>query len=141
MPNETTVGVGDEQLRISSPDKLLFPRQGWTKLDVVNHFVQVAEGALRAVFGRPTRLKRYMESVDVDPIYHKRAEPNSPFETVEVKFPSQRPGLMNVPRTEIDVIRLIQRGCLDLHPWPVRAEKTDQPDELRFDLDPTPGFT
>jgi hypothetical protein len=48
---------------------------------------------------------------------------------------------MNVPRTEVDVIRLIQRGCLDLHPWPVRAEDTDHPDELRFDLDPTPGFT
>ncbi|HEY7584232.1 MAG TPA: DNA primase small subunit domain-containing protein [Acidimicrobiia bacterium] len=141
MPSETTVEVGEEKVRISSPDKLLFPRQGWTKLDVVNHFVQVAKGALRAVFGRPTMLKRYMESVEVDPIYHKRAEPNSPFETVEVKFPSQRPGLMNVPRTEVDVVRLIQRGCLDLHPWPVRAEDTDHPDELRFDLDPTPGFT
>jgi hypothetical protein len=47
---------------------------------------------------------------------------------------------MNVPRSEVDVVRLIQRGCLDLHPWPVRAENTDAPDELRFDLDPTPGF-
>ncbi len=140
MASETTVEVAGEPVRISSPDKRLFPRQGWTKLDVVNHFVQVAQGALRGVFGRPTMLKRYMESVEVDPIYHKRAEPNSQFETVEVKFPSQRPGLMNVPRTEVDVIRLIQRGCLDLHPWPARAEDTDHPDELRFDLDPTPGF-
>jgi DNA ligase D-like protein (predicted polymerase) len=140
MPSETTVEVAGEPVRISSPDKPLFPDQGWTKLDVVNHFVQVAEGALRGVYGRPTMLKRYMESVKVDPIYHKRAEPNSPFETVEVKFPSQRPGFMNVPRSEVDVVRLIQRGCLDLHPWPVRAENTDAPDELRFDLDPTPGF-
>ena len=140
MPSETTVEVGGEAVRISSPDKLLFPRQGWTKLDVVNHFVQVADGALRGVFGRPTMLKRFMESVEVDPIYHKRADANSQFETVEVKFPSQRPGRMNVPRTEVDVVKLIQRGCLDLHPWPVRAEDTDSPDELRFDLDPTPGF-
>ena len=140
MPSETTVQVGDEAVRISSPDKMLFPRQGWTKLDVVNHFVGVAAGALRGVYGRPTMLKRFMESVEVDPIYHKRAEANSQFETVEVKFPSQRPGRMNVPRTEVDVIKLIQRGCLDLHPWPVRAEDTDSPDELRFDLDPTPGF-
>jgi|GEM_PF-364463 len=140
MATETTVEVGGEPIRISSPDKRLFPQQGWTKLNVVNHFVQVAEGALRGVFGRPTMLKRFMESVEVDPIYHKRAEANSPFETVEITFPSQRPGLMNVPRTEVDVIRLIQRGCLDLHPWPVRAEDTDRPDELRFDLDPTPGF-
>ena len=141
MSDETTVEVGGENIRISSPTKLLFPKQGWTKLDVVNHFLVVAEGACRAIFGRPTMLKRYMENVDVDPIYHKRAEANSPFETVEIRFPSQRPGLMNVPRTEIDVIRLVQRGCLDFHPWPVRAEDIDHPDELRIDFDPTPGYT
>jgi DNA ligase D-like protein (predicted polymerase) len=138
--DETTVTIGGEDLRISSPGKLLFPRQGWTKLDVVHHFLTVAPGALRGIYGRPTMLKRYMESVDVDPIYHKRAEKNSPFETVQITFPSQRPGMMNVPRTEVDVIRLVQRGCLDFHPWPVRAEDIDHPDELRIDFDPTPGY-
>lgn len=140
MSDETTVTIGGEALRISSPGKLLFPRQGWTKLDVVHHFLVVAPGALRGIYGRPTMLKRYMESVEVDPIYHKRAEKNSPFETVQITFPSQRPGMMNVPRTESDVIRLVQRGCLDFHPWPVRAEDIDHPDELRIDFDPTPGY-
>ena len=140
MSDETTVNLGGEDLRISSPGKLLFPKQGWTKLDVVQHFLAVAPGALRGIYGRPTMLKRYMESVEVDPIYHKRAERNSPFETVQITFPSQRPGMMNVPRTELDVIRLVQRGCLDFHPWPVRAEDIDHPDELRIDLDPTPGY-
>ncbi len=141
MSDETTVEVGGESIRISSPGKPLFPQQGWTKLDVVEHFLVVAEGACRGIFGRPTMLKRYMENVNVDPIYHKRAEARSPFETVEIRFPSQRPGLMNVPRSEADVIRLVQRGCLDFHPWPVRAEDIDHPDELRIDLDPTPGYT
>jgi DNA ligase D-like protein (predicted polymerase) len=140
VPDETWVEIEDEQVRITSPGKVLFPKQGWTKLDVVNHFLVVAEGALRGIFGRPTMLKRYMESVDIDPIYHKRADRNSRFETVEIRFPSQRPGTMNVPRSQADVIRLVQLGCLDFHPWPVRAEDIDHPDELRIDLDPTPGF-
>ncbi|MGQ0848689.1 MAG: non-homologous end-joining DNA ligase LigD [Actinomycetota bacterium] len=138
--DETSVEMGGESVRITSPGKLIFPRQGWTKLDVVKHFLTVAEGALRGIYGRPTMLKRYLENVDVPPVYHKRAEVNTPFETVSIRFPSQRPGVMNVPRTQADVIRLAQRGCLDFHPWPARAEDTDHPDELRIDLDPTPGY-
>lgn len=137
---ETTVEVGGEAVRISSPDRVVFPDRGWTKLDVVHHFVTVATGALRGISGRPTMMKRYMDNVTVDPVYNKRASKNTPFETADIRFPSQRPGKMNVPRTEADVIRFIQLGCLDFHPWPVRAEDIDHPDELRFDLDPTEGF-
>ncbi|MDH3426007.1 MAG: hypothetical protein OEM22_04970, partial [Acidimicrobiia bacterium] len=60
------------------------------------------------------------------------------FETVEITFPSQRPGRMRVPRSEGDIIRMAQLNCLDLNPWTVRAEDIDHPDELRIDLDPTP---
>ncbi len=141
MSEHTTVNVGGEEVRISSPGRVVFPDRGWTKLDVVRHFVMVAEGAARGVYGRPTMLKRYMKDVTVDPIYHKRASKNTPLETVQIRFPSQRPGRMNVPRSEADVVRLAQLGCLDFHPWPVRAEDTDHPDELRFDFDPTPGVT
>ena len=141
MSDHTTVVVGGEEIRISSPGRVIFPEQGWTKLDVVNHFVQVAEGAARGISGRPTMLKRYMNDVTVTPIYHKRASKNTPFETADIRFPSQRPGRMNVPRTKADVVRLAQLGCLDFHPWPVRAEDIDHPDELRFDFDPTPGIT
>lgn len=141
MSDHTIVTVGGEEVRISSPDRVVFPEQGWTKMDVVDHFVRVAEGAARGISGRPTMLKRYMKDVTVPPIYHKRASKNTPFETADIRFPSQRPGRMNVPRTEADVVRLAQLGCLDFHPWPVRAEDIDHPDELRFDFDPTPGIT
>lgn len=138
--DETTVEVDGDQIRITSPARVVFPRRGWTKLDVVRHFLVCADGALRGIYGRPTMLKRYMQDVDADPVYHKRAGEGSPFETVEIRFPSQRPGRMNVPRSKADVIRLVQLGCLDFHPWPVRAEDPDHPDELRLDLDPTPGY-
>jgi bifunctional non-homologous end joining protein LigD len=136
----TAVTIGGEEIRISSPSRVVFPDRGWTKLDVVEHFLVCAEGALRGIRRRPTMLKRYMKGVDGPPVYHKRADENTPFDTVQVRFPSQRPGRMNVPRTEVDVIRLVQLGCLDFHPWPVRAEDIDHPDEMRFDFDPSPGF-
>ena len=141
MSDHTTVTVDGEHVRISSPGRVVFPKQGWTKLDVVRHFIVVSEGAARGISRRPTMFKRYMDTVDSDPIYQKRASKGTPFDTVQIRFPSQRPGRMNVPRSEADVVRLAQLGCLDFHPWPVRAEDTDHPDELRFDLDPTPGVT
>ena len=139
MSDHTTVTVDGEEVRISSPGRVVFPTQGWTKLDLIEHFVRVAPGAARGISRRPTMLKRYMQNVTVDPIYHKRASKNSPFDTIQIRFPSQRPGRMNVPRTGADVVRLAQLGCLDFHPWPVRSEDIDHPDELRFDFDPTPG--
>jgi len=141
MADHITVIVGDEEIRISSPERIVFPERGWTKLDVVNHFVAVGEGAARGIRDRPTMLKRYLKGIDQPPIYHKRADKNTPFDTVQIRFPSQRPGRMNVPRTAVDVVRLAQLGCLDFHPWPVRDSDTDHPDELRFDFDPTPGVT
>jgi len=140
MADHITVEVADEEVRVSSPDRVVFPDHGWTKGDVVEHFVMVAEGAARGITRRPTMLKRYMQDVTIDPIYHKRASKNTPFDTVQIRFPSQRPGRMNVPVTPADVIRLVQLGCLDFHPWPVRADDIDHPDELRFDFDPTEGF-
>lgn len=140
MADHITVEVGGEEVRVSSPDRVVFPEHGWTKLDLINHFVLVAEGAARGITRRPTMLKRYMKDVTVDPIYHKRASKNTPFETVQIRFPSQRPGRMNVPVSQADVVRLAQLGCLDFHPWPVRSDDIDHPDELRFDFDPTDGF-
>jgi bifunctional non-homologous end joining protein LigD len=141
MSDHAIVVVDGEEIRISSPDRVVFPERGWTKLDVINHFVAVGEGAARGIRDRPTMLKRYMKGIGEDPIYHKRASKNTPFDTVQIRFPSQRPGRMNVPRTPADVVRLAQLGCLDFHPWPVRDNDTDHPDELRFDFDPTPGIT
>jgi bifunctional non-homologous end joining protein LigD len=138
--DETAVEVAGETIRISSPGRVVFPDRGWTKMQVVDHFLTVAEGAARGISDRPTMLKRYMRGVGEDPVYHKRAAANTPFKTVPMRFPSQRPGVMNVPMGEADVIRLVQLGCLDFHPWPVRSTDLDYPDELRVDFDPTPGF-
>ncbi|HLV89718.1 MAG TPA: DNA primase small subunit domain-containing protein [Acidimicrobiia bacterium] len=140
MADHVEVEVDGEKIRVSSPNRVVFPDRGWTKLDVVEHFVTVLPGAFRAVRDRPTMLKRYLQGVGTDPIYQKRAKPGDPFDTVQIRFPSQRPGRMNVPRKPADVVRLAQLGCLDFHPWPVRAGDTDHPDELRLDFDPTPGF-
>ena len=140
MADHVIVSVNGDEVRVSSPERVVFPEQGWTKKDVVDHFALVASGAFRGIARRPTMLKRYMKDVTVDPIYHKRASKNTPFDTVQIRFPSQRPGRMNVPTKPGDVVRLAQLGCLDFHPWPVRADDIDHPDELRFDFDPTPGF-
>ncbi len=138
--DHTTVTVDGEDIRITSPGRVVFPDRGWTKFDVVTHFLGCVDGALRGIRDRPTMLKRYLKGVDHPPVYQKRAPANTPFDTVDIRFPSQRPGRMIVPRRRPDVIRLAQLGCLDVHPWPVRASDLDRPDELRFDFDPTPGF-
>lgn len=137
---DVTVEIEGAPIRITSAERIVFPDQGWTKLAVVEHFLLCADAALRGVFGRPTMLKRYMKGVAEPPVYQKRAPDESPFETAMIRFPSQRPGRMIIPRTTTDIIRLAQLGCLDFHPWPAKVEDLDHPDEWRIDFDPTPGF-
>lgn len=137
--DETHVVVDGVELRISSPAKLMFPQQGWTKLDLVHHYLACHAGALRGVFGRPTVLKRWNSGVQGEPVFQKRAPQTDPdHEFATVRFPSGRSARMFVPRRAVDVVWLAQQNCLDLNPWPVRAEDLDRPDELRIDLDPTP---
>jgi bifunctional non-homologous end joining protein LigD len=138
--DETTVDVGGVEVRISSPSKVLFPEQGWTKLDLVEHVVTCHEGALRGVRGRPTVLKRWNSGVGGEPVFQKRAPKTDPaHEFATIRFPSGRSADMFVPRRGADVVWLAQQNCIDLNPWPVRAEDLEHPDELRIDLDPTPG--
>ncbi len=137
---ETHVEADGVRVRISSPSKIMFPEQGWTKLEVVEHFLVCWPGALRGVAGRPTVLKRFNQGVDADPVFQKRARSSDPaHEMATVRFPSGRSADMFVPRRAADVIWLVQQNCIDLNPWPVRAADLDHPDELRVDLDPTPG--
>ena len=117
----------------------MFPDDGWTKMDVVEHYVMCVEGAFRGVRDRPTMMKRWPQGVAEDPFYQKRASAKSTMDTVAIRFPSQRPGRMAVPRDRGDVVYMAQLNCLDLNPWPVRADDIDHPDELRIDLDPTDG--
>ncbi len=134
---EIHVVAGDRDIRISSPDKVMFPDRGWTKLDVVEHFLMCSEGALRGVANRPTMLKRWNAGVGADPVYVKR--PKQARTVVDVRFPSARPGRMFLPLDEGDVVWMAQQNCIDLNPWNARADDLDHPDELRIDLDPTDG--
>ncbi|NNF65848.1 MAG: ATP-dependent DNA ligase [Acidimicrobiia bacterium] len=131
------IDIAGETLEVSSPGKVMFPARGWTKLEVIQHFVTCADGALAGVFGRPTLLKRWPRGVGQPPFFQKRA-PKSAGERVTVSFPSGRTAEYFVPRTPYDVAWMAQLNCVDLNPWPTRVEHLENSDELRIDLDPTP---
>jgi bifunctional non-homologous end joining protein LigD len=136
--DEVFVEAGGREIRISSAHKVMFPEQGWTKLDVVEHYLMCAPGALRGVYNRPSLLKRWNRGVAEQPLFVKR--PKNVRNLVDVRFPSARPGRMFAPRDEGDVIWMAQMNCIDLNPWNARADDLEHPDELRIDLDPTDDY-
>ncbi len=141
---ETPDGV--RAVRLSNPDKVYFPglgEHGGTKRDLVNYWLAVAEGALRAVGERPTVLKRHPGGVTSEAIYQKRVPESRPpwLETVQVAFPSGRTALELCPVDAAHLVWAASYGVIDLHPWPSRRPDVERPDELRVDLDPMPGAT
>src|SRR5690606_22549633 len=135
------VQVEGREVAVSNPHKPLFPEAGHTKLDLVQYYLAVAAGALRAAGGRPNMLVRYPNGIDGEFFYQKRAPKNRPdwIDVVELRFPSGRAAEEVVPRDAAALVWLANLACLELHPHPVRAEELDHPDELRVDLDPVPG--
>jgi bifunctional non-homologous end joining protein LigD len=133
--------VAGREVTITNPDKVFFPRAGHTKLDLVRYYLSVADGALRGVAGRPMALKRYPNGTEGEFFFQKRAPQSRPewIETVELSFPSGRTAHEIVVRDEAQLAWVINLGCIDLNPHPVRADDLDHPDELRVDLDPVPG--
>jgi DNA ligase D-like protein (predicted polymerase) len=126
---------------ITNPAKVFFPRTGHTKLDLVRYYLRCGEAALRGVRGRPMAMKRYVNGVEGEAFYQKRAPENRPdwIDTVELKYPSGRSAHEIVVQDPADLAWLVNLGCVDLHPHPVRADDLVHPDELRVDLDPIPG--
>jgi len=137
----TVLLVDGHEVAVSNPDKLLFPEAGLTKLDLVNYYVAVAEGALRGAGGRPCVLVRYPDGVGGEFFFQKRAPANRPewVEVSTIRFPSGRTAEEVVPRDAATLAWMANLGCLELHPHPVRADDLEHPDELRVDLDPVPG--
>ncbi len=133
--------VGGRRVAISNPDKVFFPGPGFTKLDLVRYYLAVADGALRGAGGRPMALKRYVNGADGEFFFQKRAPRARPawVDTVELAFPSGRTASEIVVRDAAQLCWVVNLGCIDLNPHPVRAEDLDHPDELRVDLDPGPG--
>jgi DNA ligase D-like protein (predicted polymerase) len=133
--------VAGRRIAISNPRKVLFPKRGYSKLDVVRYYLAVADGALRGAGGRPNMLVRYPDGVEGEFFYQKRAPKARPdwIEVVALRFPSGRSAEEIVPRDAAALAWMANLGCLELHPHPVRAGDLEHPDELRVDLDPVPG--
>jgi bifunctional non-homologous end joining protein LigD len=142
MPKRVEVlQVAGREVTITNPDKVYFPAAGHTKLDLVQYYVAVADGALRGVVGRPMALKRFVNGADGEFFFQKRAPENRPewLRTVELSFPSGRTADEIVVEDAAGLAWIVNLGCIDLNPHPVRADDLDHPDELRVDLDPVPG--
>ena len=137
-----TRSIGGVEVTISNPAKVLFPKPKYTKLDLANYYLAVADGALRGAGGRPNMLVRFPNGIGAESFYQKRAPESRPpwIEVVTLRFPSGRTADEVVPRTPASLAWLANLACLELHPHPVRAEDLDHPDELRVDLDPVPGI-
>src|ERR671924_603468 len=133
--------VAGHSVTVTNPDKVFFPRTGHTKMDLVRYYLAVADGALRGVHGRPMALKRYVHGAEGEFFFQKRAPESRPewIETVELAFPSGRTAHEIVVRDAAQLTWIVNLGCIDLNPHPVRAEDLDHPDELRIDLDPVSG--
>jgi DNA ligase D-like protein (predicted polymerase) len=140
-PRPEVLTIDGRDVEISNPGKVFFPATGHTKLDLVHYYLAVAEGAVRGVSGRPMALKRFVNGADGDFFFQKRAPENRPtwIETVTLSFPSGRTADEIVVRNAAQLAWIVNLGCIDLNPHPVRAEDLDHPDELRIDLDPVPG--
>ena len=135
--------VAGREVVITNPDKVFFPQAGHTKLDLARYYAAVAEGALRGIAGRPIVLKRYVDGAEGEPFFQKRAPERHPewVETVELQFPSGRTAREIVVRDAAQLLWIVNLGCIDLNPHPVRADDLEHPDELRVDLDPGPGVS
>jgi DNA ligase D len=153
----TMLDAGGRELRVSSPDRVIFPATERTveitKVEVVEYYLAVEDGIMRALRDRPTTLERWTKGVHPDPVvstrergggdafFQKRVPKGAPdyVETARIQFPSGRHADEICP-TEIAVVGwCAQMGTITFHPWPVRSADVDHPDELRLDLDPQPG--
>jgi len=136
------LSVAGREVAITNPNKVLFPDAGITKLELVQYYLAVADGALRGSGDRPNVLVRRPNGLGGEMFYQKRAPDSRPdwIEVVQLKFPSGRTAEEVVPRDAAALAWLANLACFELHPHPVRADDLDHPDELRVDLDPMPGI-
>jgi DNA ligase D len=136
------VEVAGHTVRLTSPDKVYFPRRGYTKQDVFAYYLAVGDGIMRALRDRPTTLQRFPDGIEGEMFFQKRIPTRGvpPWvRTAKIKFPSGRSADELCPADLAHVAWAAQMGTIVFHPWPVRGGDVDRPDELRIDLDPQPG--
>ncbi len=136
------LSIEGQEVRVTNPDKPYFSRQTkLTKLDLVRYYLSVGPGALAGIRDRPVVLKRFVNGAEGEAFYQKRAPANRPpwLRTVTLSFPSGRTAEEIVVDDAAGLAWIVNLGCIELHPHPVRSGDLDHPDELRIDLDPVPG--
>jgi DNA ligase D-like protein (predicted polymerase) len=134
--------LGGREVEITHPHKPYFSVQAKvSKLDLVRYYLSVAPGALAGVQDRPIVLKRFVDGAEGEAFYQKRAPEKRPdwLRTVTLSFPSGRTAEEVVVDDTAGLAWIVNLGCIELHPHPVRSADLDHPDELRIDLDPVPG--
>jgi DNA ligase D len=133
--------VGGRTVKVTNPGKVYFAERGETKLDHVQYYVAVGEGIVRALYERPTQLKRHPGGAEGEAIYQKRVPEKRPdwIEVARVTFPSGRHADELCVTEVAHVAWAANLGTIDFHPWPSRRAHVDNPDELRIDVDPQPG--
>lgn len=134
--------IAGHNVRVSHPDKLYFAKETrLTKIDLVRYYLAIAPGALAGIRDRPIVLKRFVNGAEAEPFYQKRAPSDRPewLRTVTLSFPSGRTAEEVVVDDAAGLAWIVNLGCIELHPHPVRSVDLDHPDELRIDLDPGPG--
>ena len=128
--------IAGREVQITNPDKVFFPVAGYTKGDLLDYYLAVAEGAVRAVANRPMALKRFVHGAEGEAFFQKRAPANRPpwIDTAVLSFPSGRTAEETVVHDAAQLAWVVNLGCIDLNPHPVRSDDLDHPDELRIDL-------
>jgi DNA ligase D len=135
------IEVGPHTVRVTNPDRVYFPKTGWTKRDLVDYYLSVGDGIVRALYERPCMMHRFPEGLAGDKVHQKRVPHGAPpwLETVRLTFPRWNRTADELCVTELaSVIWAVQMSTVEFHPWNSRRADTETPDEWRIDLDPMP---
>lgn len=135
------IEAAGREVRLSSPSKVYFPEAGHTKLDLARYYLAVADAAVLQLRERPTTMKRFVDGAAGEFFFQKRVPKTAPdwLETATVRFPSGRSATELCANDAAHLVWAVNLGVIDFNPWPARRADLDHPDELRVDLDPTPG--
>ncbi len=138
-----TLSLGGNDVVVSHPEKVYFPQANVTKLELVQYYVDVAEGALRGIRGRPMVLRRFVHGIEGEPFFQKRAPPKLPpfLRTAQFRYASGGVADEIVVDDVAGLAWVVNLGCVEMHAHPLRADDLEHPDELRVDLDPVPGVS
>src|SRR3954467_5740976 len=137
------VQAAGREIAVTSPDKVFFPERGETKLDLVRYYQSVEEPLMRAMQGRPVLLQRYPNGAGGPSFFQKRVPEVRPewLQTARVSTPNGTTSDALVAADLAHIVWAVNLGCIGFHVWPSQADDQEHADELRIDLDPSPGVT